>query len=309
MPDKDQVAVKLGRNLYNLANLNGTRRKWFEVGTKIIESKRSHKFFELETYGVQKRRMKSRMSGQYFGPYYDTFSQNLRIIDPRIQEYSKLTRKVELGLRVGVTTKKNRLLFRKNSKTYWIDRGILGLEDTRIPITSTHSFSEFPEEFLDNDIVDALNWASKTEYKIDEDFFDFVNKIIYYEDDKGMAKHYNELNEVRKYLASRGDSYERIKAMEWLRQKNLAFSNQPFIDHRARIYDRGLIGPQSGETFRPFLNTAVEKNFSDTDFMNFQDQVGSFLGGLSDAFEGRFNSLSVTGRQKIAQKWRPELVK
>ena len=89
-PDFDQLAVSLGRDLYNLANINGTRRKWFEAGKRILESETTKKFYELETFGVQKRRMKSRMSGQYFGPYYDTLSMNIRIVDPRIQEYSKL---------------------------------------------------------------------------------------------------------------------------------------------------------------------------------------------------------------------------
>ncbi len=308
-PDRDSFAVSLGRDLYNLANFNGNRREWYDLGMKLLEAKNVKKFFEVETFGVQKRRMKSRLSGQYFGPYYDALSYNIRIVDPRIQEYAKLNRKVELGLRVSVTEDKNRLLFREGYKTYFIDRGILGLEDTRIPITSTSSFSDFPEEFVDKNLVDALNWASKAKYKIDEDYFDFTQKLLYFEDDKGQAKKYNDLNEYRKYISSRGDAYERFKAMEWLRKDDKAFSNHPFIDHRARIYDRGLIGPQSGETFRPFLNTDVAKNFSPEDFENFQDQIGSFLGGLSDYFEGKFNSLSITGRQKIAEKWRPELVR
>jgi hypothetical protein len=308
-PDRDSFAVSLGRDLYNLANFNGNRRQWYELGMKLLEAKNVKKFFEVETFGVQKRRMKSRLSGQYFGPYYDALSYNIRIVDPRIQEYAKLNRKVELGLRVSVTEDKNRLLFREGYKTYFIDRGILGLEDTRIPITSTSSFSDFPEEFVDKNLVDALNWASKAKYKIDEDYFDFTQKLLYFEDDKGQAKKYNDLNEYRKYISSRGDAYERFKTMEWLRKDDKAFSNHPFIDHRARIYDRGLIGPQSGETFRPFLNTDVAKNFSPEDFENFQDQIGSFLGGLSDYFEGKFNSLSITGRQKIAEKWRPELVR
>lgn len=308
-PDRDSFAVSLGRDLYNLANINGDRRAWYTLGMSLLEAKNVKKFFEVETFGVQKRRMKSKMSGQYFGPYYDTLSYNIRITDPRIQEYAKLTRKVELGLRVSVTEDKNRLVFREGYKTYFIDRGVLGYEDSRIPITSTSSFSDFPEEFIDKNFVDALNWASKAKYKIDEDYFDFVQKLLYFEDDKGQAKKYNDLNEYRKYMSSRGDAYERLKAMEWLRSTGKAFSNHPFIDHRARIYDRGLIGPQSGETFRPFLNTSFEKNFSPEDFENLQDQVGSFLGGLSDYFEGNYNSLSITGRQKIALKWRPELVK
>ncbi len=308
-PDRDSFAVSLGRDLYNLANLNGDRRAWYNLGMKLLEAKNVKKFFEIETFGVQKRRMKSKMSGQYFGPYYDALSYNIRVTDSRIQEYAKLNRKVDVGLRVSVTSDKNRLIFREGYKTYFIDRGILGYEDTRIPITSTSSFSEFPEEFIDKEFVEALNWASKTKYKIDEDFFDFTQKLLYFQDDKGQAKKYNDLNEFRKYMASRGDTYERFKAMEWLRKDNKSFSNHPFIDHRARIYDRGLISPQSGEAFRPFLNTEVAKNFSAEDFFNLQDQIGSFLGGLSDYFESTYNGLSITGRQKIATKWRPEMVK
>jgi hypothetical protein len=239
----------LGRDLYNMANLNGWRRQWFDLGMKILESKKVDKFFEVEPFGIQKRRMKSRMSGAYFGPYYDTMSYNIRVTDPRIQEYSRLNRKVDLGLRVSVTRDDNRLLFREGYKTYWMDRGILGLEDTRIPITSSSSFSEFPEEFIDKNMVDALTWASKTKYKVDEDFYDFINKLLYFKDDRGKAQFYDERNEYRKYIASRGDAYERFKAMQWLRANGRSFSNHPFIDHRARIYDRGLIGPQSGETF------------------------------------------------------------
>lgn len=307
-PDFDQLAVALGRDLYNMANLNGSRTKWHKLGKQILESKNAKKLYELETFGVQKRRMKSRMSGQYFGPYYDTFSYNIRITDPRIQEYAKLTRKVELGLRVSVTSSKNRLVFREGYKTYFIKNRI-GYEDTRIPITSTSSFSDFPEEFIDKNLVKALNWAAKSEYKIDEDFYDFTVKLLNFKDDKGKAAYFDGLNQYRKYIISRGDSYERFKAMDWLRSSGRSFSNHPFIDHRARIYDRGLIGPQSGETFRPFLNTAHERNLGILGFRNYEDQIGAFLGGLDDYFEGRYNSLSFTGRQKIAKKWRPELVR
>jgi SPP1 gp7 family putative phage head morphogenesis protein len=247
-PDRDQFAVALGRDLHNLANFNGSRNEWYKLGMSILETPSAKKFFEVETFGVQKRRIKSRMSGKYFGPYYDTMSYNIRVTDPRIQRYAQLTRKVELGLRVSVTNDKNKLVFRKGSKTYWVDRGALGYEDTRIPITSTSSFSDFPEEFIDDNLVKALNWAAKAKYKIDPEYFDFTKKLLYYVDDKGKAAYYEGINEYKHYIASRGDSYERFKAMEWLRDSGKAFSNHPFIDHRARIYERGLIGPQAGET-------------------------------------------------------------
>jgi len=309
MPDRDNFAVALGRDLYNLANLNGSRNQWYKLGMEVLEAKNAKKFFDIETYGVQKRRLKSRMSGKYFGPYYDTASFNIRVTDTRIQDYARLNRKIDLGLRVPFSNTRNKLVVREGYKTYWINKGSLGYEDTRIPITSTSSFGDFPEEFIDKNFVNALNWASDARYKVDEDYYDFIKKLLYFEDDKGKAKFYNERNEFRKYIASRGDSYERFKAMEWLRAESKEFSNQQFIDHRARIYERGLIGPQAGETFRPFLNTATAKNFSALDYRNFQDQIGSFLGGLNDRFEGRYNSLSFSGRRKIAEKWRTEMVR
>jgi SPP1 gp7 family putative phage head morphogenesis protein len=303
-PDRDQLAIALGRDLYNLGGLNGDRFKWYKLGLNIIEDKHSRKFFEVETYGVQKRRMKSRLSGQYFGPYYDTLSYNIRITDPRIQEYAKLTRKVEVGLRVNVLDKRNKLYFREGYKTYFTADN----RNTRIPVTSTSSFSDFPEEFIDKNLVEALNWASSAEYKIDPDFYDFTKRLLYFTDDRGRAAHFNELNEYRKFMAARGDLYERFKAMEWLRGSDRKFSSQVFIDHRGRVYDRGLISPQSGETFRPFLNTAKPEKFSKDGYLNLQDQIGAFLGGLDDYFEGNFSSLTITGRQKIAAKFRPQLI-
>jgi len=65
-PDRDAFAVALGRDLYTLGNLNGDRKKWYDLGLSIIETDHTRKFFEVETYGVQKRRMKSKMSGSYF---------------------------------------------------------------------------------------------------------------------------------------------------------------------------------------------------------------------------------------------------
>jgi len=307
VPDFDQLAMQLGRDLFTAANIPGEKTAWIKLGQDILKSDNVKEFYKLETFGVQKRRMKSRMSGNYFGPYYDTLSYNIRIVEPRIQEYAKLTRKVELGLRVGVTTNKNKLYFRENSKTYWIDRGILGWEDTRIPITSTSSFSDFPTEFIDKEMVDALNWASDSKYKIDPEFFDFTNKLLNFRDDKGKAEFFDKLNEYKHYISSRGDAYERFKSMEWLRGKDIAFSNHAFIDHRARIYDRGLISPQSGETFRPFLSTQESHVLGRLGYDNLNDQIGSFLGGLSDELEGKFNSLTQTGRQAIARKWRSDM--
>ena len=248
-PDRDQLAVSLGRDLYNSANWRGSRREWYNLGVKILDDAADKGFYKLETFGVQKRRMKSRMSGAYFGPYYDTFAVNLRIVDPRVQEYSRLTRAVEVGMRVPALNPKQRLIIREGYKTYFIDDGLLGQLDTRIPITSTSSFSGFPVELVDKDMANALNWSGSSQYKIDPEFHDFIEKLLFFKDDKGRAAHYDSLNQYKEHISARGDAYERFKAMKWLRDKGAAFSNNAFLDHRARIYERGLIGPQSGESF------------------------------------------------------------
>ena len=65
-PDRDQLAVSLGRDLYNSANWRGSRREWYDLVVKILDDAADKGFYKLETFGVQKRRMKSRMSGAYF---------------------------------------------------------------------------------------------------------------------------------------------------------------------------------------------------------------------------------------------------
>jgi hypothetical protein len=157
-------------------------------------------------------------------------------------------------------------------------------------------------------MVKALNWTSQTKYKIDNEYFDFIDKLLNFTDDKGKSAYYDSLGEYKHFIVARGDAYERFKAMKWLRDSDSSFSNTPFLDHRARVYERGLIGPQAGESFRPFLNTEHTLPLGKLGFENLQDQVGAFLGGLSDKLEGNYNSLSIVGRQKVAEKWRKDLV-
>ncbi len=303
-PDIDELAVGLGRDLYTLANMNGTKDKWRKLGMDLLNA--NNKFFKLESFGVQKRRMRSMISGQYFGQYYDTFSQNLIVTDSRIKTYERLSRQVDVGMRVPI--KHNKLLIRRGSKEYWIDDGLQGYTNTGIPITSTSSYSDFPEAMIDRDFVEALNWTSRTRYTIDEDMFDFSEALLNFRDDKGKAKFFDDLNEYRHYMAGRDDTYERFTAMKWLRKDKSEFGNMPFVDHRGRVYERGLISPQSGESYRGFLSTAQERVLGENGYNLLNDQLGGFLGGISDKLEGRFNALSFTGRQKIAEKYRQEMV-
>lgn len=65
-PDRDMVAVKLGRKLYNLANYRGSRNEWYSLGKDILDRAESGGVYVTETYGVQKRRMRARTGGRYF---------------------------------------------------------------------------------------------------------------------------------------------------------------------------------------------------------------------------------------------------
>lgn len=303
-PDRDQVAAMLGKELYNLANMRGTRRKWWELGVKILDDAKGKGIFDYDTYGVQKRRMRGRVTNNYFGPVYDTFALVLKITDPRIRRYNLLNRSIDLGLRVGIVSDRNLLKVRPGYKTYFTASNY----DTRIPIISSSSFSDFPSTLIDKDMADALNWATKTKYKVNKELYDFTVKLMNFQDDKGNAALYNSLNKYREYMITRGDTYERFKLMEWLRNNDYAVNNYVYLDHRARIYERGLFSPQSGEAFRPFLDTPFERNLGVTGFLELQDQLGGYLGGLSDYLEHKFNSLSISGRQAIAAYWRKDLI-
>ena len=61
-----QGSQGLGRDLHTLANYRGTKSEWYELGVKLLDRAKDSGFYELETFGVKKRRMRSRMSGQYF---------------------------------------------------------------------------------------------------------------------------------------------------------------------------------------------------------------------------------------------------
>jgi hypothetical protein len=250
--------------------------------------------------------MRGKTTGAYFGQYYDTKTWNLVIQDQNIKRYSELSRLVDIGMRVGINDKwKNELVVKPGYKTYFLPNGY----DTKIPITSSSGFKDFPTDTVDEKLADALNWASKTQYKVDDTFYDFTRKLLDFQDDRGNAKLYNDLNHYKAYIAARGDSYERFKAMEFYKKNDLAFGSHAFVDHRGRIYDSGYISPQSGESFRPFLNTPQKELLGEDGYYNFTDQVGGFLGGLSDEFEYKYNGLSTTGRQKIFEHWKPDLVK
>lgn len=308
-PDRDQLAVSIGRDLYNSANYRGTRREWYELGLRILDDAQDKGIYKLESFGVQKRRMKSMKGNHYFGPYYDTQMTYLRITDPKMLEYSRRQRAVDVGMRVGsIDGDRNRFVIRKGYKTYFVDEGVLGYYDTRIPVTSTSSYTDFPEDLIDDNMVEALNWTGSAEYRIDKDYHSFMTRLLHFQDDHGQAKRYNDLNGYRHYMVERGDAYERLKMMDYLVQKDSKFSHVAFLDHRGRIYERAFIGPQSGESFRPYLSTAVSKKWEPEDYHNLQDQIGAFLGGASDKLEGRHNSLTVLGRQKVAEKHKKELI-
>ena len=303
IPDRDSLAISLGRDLYNSANINGDRKKWYTLGMKLLEKEAKH-LFEVDIFGVQRRRMRSRMSGQPFGPYYDTTMYYIDIIDPRLIEYSKLNRQIDVGKNIPVTSPQNRMYVREGFRTYFL-KTKTGWYDTRELIPSD---SHFRTDWFDKDATEALNWAMDSEFKVDPEFFDFIWKLLYFKDDRGKAAHYDDLNHYRKYMTSRGDTYEIFATMDYLRQKDVPWTNHVYLDHRGRIYSRGYISPMRGESFRPFLNTAVERNLGVEGYGAFNDQIGSFLGGLSDFFEDKYDNLTFLGRQAIAEKWRPQMV-
>lgn len=311
-PERDQLAVTLGRDFYNAANLRGSRREWYNLGNKLLEDAQGKGIFDLISYGAQKRRMRSRVGGKFFGQYYDTNAVMIHITDPGLKTFAQLQRKIDVGIEIG---RHDDPLFvvRSGYKTYFVKQAPGIYYDTRIPVVSSHSFSNFPSSFLDGDMVDAMNWAAQARYGVDHDMFTFTQRLLNFKDDRGKAAFYDNLNEYRSYMSSRNDAYSSLKTMEWHNKRELDtgvesfFTNPTFLDNRGRLYTSGYVSPMRGETFRPFLKTRAEL-FSPEGFKVLDDQIGAFLGGLSDTFEASYDSLTVLGRQRIAAKWREDLI-
>jgi len=299
--ERDNLAIWLGQKIYQSAAIRGDRNEWFTLGMSILEKNQNKGLFVLETFGVQKRRMHARMTGQYFGQVYDTSTWFVRVTEKELVDYGILSRRVDIGLRMPILDRKQKLYIKPGYKTYFDYKN----RNTFISIVSD---AVVPDTLIDAELANALNWAASSQFKIDKDFHDAMVRLLMFKDDKGKAAFYDALNTYKEYISGREDAYERFKVMEWLVKRDSAFSNIPFIDHRARIYERGFIGPQAGEGFRPYLNTATRKQLTPTGFRIIEDHIGSVLGGLDDYFERSWNSLTVVGRQKIAEYWRPKLI-
>jgi SPP1 gp7 family putative phage head morphogenesis protein len=307
-PDYDTLAVSIGKDAYNSAKLRGDINDWRKLGVSILDDQINKGWLDIETVSVTKRRFKKSQGRGFAGPVYDTFSKQLRVVEPRLRRYNLLNREIDVAVNLGFTDDSARFVVVPGKENFQqkLFPGIY--RDTKIPVFSSGAQFDVDPKFVDKDIANLLNQATGAKHKVDKTFYEFMSKLLKFQDDKGQAQLYNELNTYRKYITNRADAYSTFKTLEFYSNSGKAFSNYAYLDSRARVYARGFLSPQSGESFRPFLSTEFSKPLTVSGYANLGDQIGAFLGGASDFFERNYSSLTVTGRQEIFQYWKKDLI-
>ena len=141
---------------------------------------------------------------------------------------------------------------------------------------------------IDRDFARMLNHAMSVEYQIDEDYFDFMERLLRFRDPRGNTAKYDNLNEFRHLINSRGEQgYGLMATAKWHRMRGKPFSAMARIDGRGRVYYNGYLNPTGGEVVRPFLNSSVDIPVTPEMLRELKIQTGAMLAsgteGLSNA--------------------------
>jgi hypothetical protein len=82
-----------------------------------------------------------------------------------------------------------------------------------------------------------MNHANSVKYEVDPEFFDFTERLIYFNDKRGEAAKWDSVNEMKKLFMSRGNDGRGVLATaKYYRQRNEAFSVDVSVDFRGRVY-------------------------------------------------------------------------
>jgi hypothetical protein len=161
-----------------------------------------------------------------------------------------------------------------------------------MPVVSDKVYADYDANQIDRDLARMLNHANSVKYEVDNDFFDFAERVIYYNDKRGEAQKWDSVNEWKKLYMSRGNDGRGVLATaKFYRQRNQSFSVDASIDFRGRVYHRGLLTPTKGEAVRPFLNTERSMSINVDAIEELQVQIGALVGSPLD-------TLTTQGRLK-----------
>jgi SPP1 gp7 family putative phage head morphogenesis protein len=295
--DYDMLAIKIGKMFDDeLGSLNPLRSKslkdFHKDGSRIIAS--LEKQGMIRTTTIRDIGTSSPIDLATGRPVSDkalrgvSVTRQLTIVNGPMRQLQISAEKARTARRFGIYHPRDKVYARAGSKEYYDARG----RKTRMPVVSERVYADYDANQIDRDISGMLNHATSVKYEVDNDFFDFAERVIYFNDKRGEAKKWDSVNEWKKLFMSRGNDGRGVLATaKFYRQRNQAFSVDASIDFRGRVYHRGLLTPTKGEAVRPFLNTSRAVRINSDAIEELQVQIGALVGSPLD-------TLTLKGRLK-----------
>jgi len=157
-----------------------------------------------------------------------------------------------IARRIGVVNDRDKLYVRPGAKTYYDARG----NNTGVPIITRRANANYDKLLIDRDFANMLNHTMSVKYEVDNEFAGFMEDVVRFRDPRGNVKKYDELNDFRKLILTRGDQgYSFMQTVKFHRENGKPFSVVANIDGRGRVYYQGFLTPTGGEVVRPFINS------------------------------------------------------
>jgi len=283
--DYDALAINLGKQL---------RKEWVPLfpfhsatlddfhadGSKLLEGLRDQKLIRVISRGKVRRSAIDIDTGRPSGAWQETVSREVQIIDPEMLKLQAINRQIVIAERIGVTTDSDRFIVRPGQKTYFDARG----HDTKKSVITRRASGNYDKVLIDKDFADMLNHTMSVEYEIDRGFSSFMDDLVRFRDPRGKVKKYDDLNDFRKLILQRGEQgFGLMQTIKWHMQRNKPFRTIAQIDGRGRVYYEGYLTPTGGEVVRPFLNSAVPRQFGQIELRELMTQIGSMIGPATEA--------------------------
>jgi SPP1 gp7 family putative phage head morphogenesis protein len=293
--DYDTLAINIGKLLRQEWKLTEkhvfpfwkpTLQDYHADGSKILTAFRDQGLIRVISRGKTRRSVIDLDTGRASGPWKDTVSREVQILNRNMLELQAANRATLLSRRIGVVNTRDKLYVRPGQKNYFDARG----RDTGIPIITRRANANYDTDLIDRDFANMLNHTMSVEYEVDPTFASFMEDVVRFRDPRGNVAKYDDLNTFRRLILTRGDQgYSLIQTIKYHRENGKPFSVIANIDGRGRVYYQGFLTPTGGSVARPFLNSAKSYAMNSESLRELTVQLGVLVADLTEG-------LSQTGR-------------
>jgi SPP1 gp7 family putative phage head morphogenesis protein len=293
--DYDSLAINVGKTLRESWNVpefpffKPTLQDYHADGSQILTALKDKGYIRVVMRGKTRRSVVDLETGRASGPWRDTVSREVQILNKDMLNLQRANRSALLAKRIGINSPRDKLYVRPGAKTYFDARG----NNTGIPIITRRANANYDKILIDNDFADMLNHTMSVQYEVDNEYAGFMEDLVRFRDPRGNVKKYDDLNDFRKLILTRGDQgYSFMQTVKYHRDTGKPFSVVANIDGRGRVYYQGFLTPTGGEVVRPFLNSAKAESMTPEILQELMIQTGSMLGPATEA-------LTQSGRMEI----------